>query len=1054
MKKVYHLPARAQWKGTLPADERARIENAATRAIQQVIRQIARNDTIMETVAAATTFNFQEVFQKSRLGPQEDTYSVPSYDRKGEPESVELRHDDEVLLPADDKVISSPPPFQDAAVLSVPGPKYIHVRSTRYATSNDMLHAVIWGKLLFATTSWVLVSRATKSDGKLYYVAALETRVTLQDLNARPTSSATYPGTYTHHRTITDSFTGGYKVEAVFLANGEFTLHSQQALDAFLSGIDPDQRLSPFGPIDPQLVQSAIFSKIDEMLSRGDSDSLERAADLLGELDQTAFSLLKPTARIRYIEALIRSWTSEPQEKAIIEIFKSVEDQNELKLLIQKLKDAKLWDQLFDDLDSELWSLLVVVGKKFGGIAPLTFERLLALLLEAKLIQIFPSLRVTDHGVEPTIEFVDDAYEAARSFIRFIGGALDGVLMLITHPDKVLEGLDQIVRMIVTVQLARWGDTKATKEVTAALQSVGEQILCALKGAAAMGVGPAVERRIKWALIWEIASWFIGTGAIKAAINAVGVTERMQSLARILQIIGLIGKAAESERAVTKIEQLARILTKASKRFTEEDALLRALSRLPEEDVARLTRRLERLELNEGTDAAKLLSANSDIAATLRKAEVIENWATLAGGYTDELTVAFANLSGPGKLSADVIDSLIKLVPKGSESKFAKVVSSMPRQSYKTAGLQATEYLKTLASSSARMDSFLAIHHETFSVIYLRAQGDAAKLDQYLAALEELEKTLPAANRGTEYRRVLDQIARGDVEAWLQLEDARLAKFAPEELRLDSKTIDHWVDELLKDLKEPANGAQPVVLDQPTPPSVGPPPVGTFREALDAVDITGIPPETLRKYQSKWKTYTGKNLKNESDYIRFRYGHETGSLPKVVRNAPPRPRQLGFYSGVEKIGGSILQKVLDESLPAGSANSKVFPTAVGNCIPDHLPPGKSVIHLKPDGSVSSTSTGTPFSATFVGDSKYRDIIPTTDQTRAFAKLAAHSDDKRLVFYVRWQRSFGSPDNLLRDFYAGYRIPGHHVATIVGSGVREEAAKAGVTIELISDPLWK
>ncbi|WP_373652567.1 hypothetical protein [Schlesneria sp. DSM 10557] len=174
----------------------------------------------------------------------------------------------------------------------------------------------------------------------------------------------------------------------------------------------------------------------------------------------------------------------------------------------------------------------------------------------------------------------------------------------------------------------------------------------------------------------------------------------------------------------------------------------------------------------------------------------------------------------------------------------------------------------------------------------------------------------------------------------------------------------------------------------------------------------------------------------------------------MVRNAPPRPRQLGFYSGVEKIGGSILQKVLDESLPAGSANSKVFPTAVGNCIPDHLPPGKSVIHLKPDGSVSSTSTGTPFSATFVGDSKYRDIIPTTDQTRAFAKLAAHSDDKRLVFYVRWQRSFGSPDNLLRDFYAGYRIPGHHVATIVGSGVREEAAKAGVTIELISDPLWK
>ena len=258
----------------------------------------------------------------------------------------------------------------------------------------------------------------------------------------------------------------------------------------------------------------------------------------------------------------------------------------------------------------------------------------------------------------------------------------------------------------------------------------------------------------------------------------------------------------------------------------------------------------------------------------------------------------------------------------------------------------------------------------------------------------------------------------------------------------------------MKDLNEPASGAKPVVLAEPHPPAVGPPPVGTFREALDAVDISGIPPETLRKYKAKWKTYSGKNLKTESDYIRFRYGHETGTIPKVVRNTPPRPRQLGFYSGVEKIGGSILQKVLDESLPAGSANSKVFPTAVGNCIPDHLPPGKSVIYLKPDGSVSPTSTGTPFSAMFVGDSKYRDIVPTTDQTRAFAKLAAHSDDKRLVFYVRWQQSFGSPGSLLRDFYAGYRIPRHHVSSIVGGGVREEAAKAGVTIDLISDPMWK
>jgi hypothetical protein len=83
------------------------------------------------------------------------------------------------------------------------------------------------------------------------------------------------------------------------------------------------------------------------------------------------------------------------------------------------------------------------------------------------------------------------------------------------------------------------------------------------------------------------------------------------------------------------------------------------------------------------------------------------------------------------------------------------------------------------------------------------------------------------------------------------------------------------------------------------------------------------------------------------------------------------------------------------------------------------------------------------------------VIPTTDQTRGFARLAGYSDQKRLVFYVRWQQHFPDPSTLLIDFYGvGHVLPARFVDEIVQSGVRQEARQVGVIIDLISNPAWK
>src|SRR5262249_46313563 len=153
---------------------------------------------------------------------------------------------------------------------------------------------------------------------------------------------------------------------------------------------------------------------------------------------------------------------------------------------------------LFDDLDTELWSLLAVLGRRFGNRSPFTFDALIKLLLEAKLIPPLPGVVRTDQGIEISFDVVAEAYEAARGFIRFLGSFFESLWMFIAHPDKLIDAVGQLAKMSLTVQLAMIGHEESTKLIAQALSALGEQALYALQGAAVTGMGPAIERRVKW----------------------------------------------------------------------------------------------------------------------------------------------------------------------------------------------------------------------------------------------------------------------------------------------------------------------------------------------------------------------------------------------------------------------------------------------------------------------------------------------------------------------------------------------------------------------------
>ena len=667
--------------GELPADEKDRLERLIMLSIERAVKSKAQQGAEIVATEIQGSEDTSERFQFSRYRPDSGSYGIPSYQKQGEPVQVPVvSFEPAHISVTPDHVIEDKPPFQDALVLALQGNHYVNIQTHRYATTTDPIHAVTWGRLLFGTTTWVIVSRPQRSGELLYYVAGLSERLTEADLRIQPLDAKSTPtlgATGALLGRVLPSLPGGYTVESVYFPDGGRTAPTRQAFTGF-AGQLAAAREQPRLPLDPTTVRVSVFRHIDLLLASGNSDDLEHAAKLLAELDTTAFSLIDANTRVRYLTALVKAWTSEPQEKAIVEIFKSVADRKELELVIKQLKDANIWDQLFDDLDNELWSLLITFGKRFGDKTPLSFDLLTKWLLEAKLIQPVPGIRNTDKGIEFSLDVVAEAYEAARSFIRFIGNFFESLWMFVAHPDKLIDAVGQLAKMSLTVQLAQIGHVESLKAIQQAIAGIAEQALYALKGAAVVGIGANIERRIKWAIIWEVASWFIGIGEIKAAVQGVEIGERLAALGRILGLFGITEKVIEGERAAAKLETLARLFSRTSKTLAKEEDVLRLISRLPQEDVARLGRALEKLELHEATDLARLMEANAEVGDVLRKAEALNEFAVRMGGLTDDVAEVFSRLSRNSHLTPDELRGLLKAIPDGVRKETMKMLAGKP----------------------------------------------------------------------------------------------------------------------------------------------------------------------------------------------------------------------------------------------------------------------------------------------------------------------------------------------------------------------------------------
>ena len=794
MRQRFCYPESINFPEALASDQRLRLQNVIVTAIR---RATQAPESSAQMADATLSPSPREAFAAQRLNPDGAAYAVPSYDEGGAlkelpvkrttatpqtpPARLRWRHPKGAATT--DKVISGASPFETQLIAIFPRWEAVRVKGDRYAVTSDLRRAITWGNLLFGARSYAILEGPLGKPNLAYF--AVGTTHALHAAEAAPGSGATVAGgevwglkqrIYWQPQ-LHDDQHGFYMLRALFTAEGQPMWPPSRALaEEFYNELKLGKPQEQFVP--PALARPRVFGEIDRLIA---AEQTEEAARKLAELDANAFALVDWTIKARYLEILADAWTLEAEEKAIIELLKSMSGRAELEAALGLLKKKGKYEKLFRDVNSQIWSLLMEVGKRFGDPAPLSYRFLVELLQDAGLAprdwkDIAKYITLGPAGPIINDNLFAEAEEAARSFVEFLGGALEGIVMLVAHPDKLLEGIAQLVKLSVMVQLAEMGYPPAVSFISNILKQLAQSVVYGLKGALVLGITGSMLRRVKWAIIWEVASWFIGIGEIKAAISSVGITEKLAALGRLLRLLRLLGRAAEAEQTAAKLEYLARLLQKVSI-LTHEDEVLRLFSHLPEQDLLRLGERLETVDIHAVQSVAELTAKHPELAQAaqhaLGRAEALYRLETKAGRLSDNLVEGFQKLATRSGFSNTELFNLMDALPGEQAELYMRIMRNMPAHAF-GAGIGAHSYnfFTNLAQHPRAMRFMADTSYETFSALYRHGNYDFGRFEENLQALEDLAQKIPVDQRAVEYQRLLDRLNNGDRAAAEELRNA------------------------------------------------------------------------------------------------------------------------------------------------------------------------------------------------------------------------------------------------------------------------------------------
>ena len=790
---ILHPPEDVSFSGDLiSAEDQERIGRALRAAVQRAVDNAARRSAPRSPGAERSNQDPQETFDPARADLAQGIYRVPSYQDKGQLSGIKLLEWLPKTAPGYD-IKDGPSPLQGALIMTLPGLHYILLGSPRYVTAGTLTQAYLLGQVVFGAASFVIAHGPTGSRDMRYWAVGTNPVVSDEDLGKEvpiklgPGEEALPADLVGATLEVGEELAVQLGREGLYLTRGFVTKesvhwHGRKMAELWYAQLEAERREGVTVP--PTEIRRLVFAEIDLLVAQfeaGDETNLQRAAELLSLLDWHAFSLVDWQTKAGYLKVLLAAETWQVEEVAVVQIFQSLRSDSEVNAVIALLKEAGRYDQLFDDLDDELYDLLVTVGERFPkDHGPLTLDGLVRLLQSLGLVPgslkdtlisgVFAGpvanvLKTISDGGSVTDAMYDEAHDAVMGFWHFSGDLWQSAESVITDPGKVIGGAKGLAQMLFEVQMASMGYPPAIEKITNILRGLGEKGLAGMRGADRLGCGEKVVRRIKWRLVWEIASLFVGVGEIKALIELPVIAEKLAAVARFLAVLIRLGETADLDLEGTRLARLASMLKAERAAFASVEEAADLLSRLPEKDIRRLAKLIREVDIREGETLAQLWSRSSDLQAAVEdaiaKTDLLRTMAGKAGGLTEEMVEAFHALIGDDGLPLADAQKVVSAIPEGEGARFAATLKRIPEGS-------SAAFLELVAASTSRMEAVAKLGYDTFASIYRRAASRGEMVDQYLATLNDIEAR---AGSPEEFRKLLDRLEHDDPASWLDVEN-------------------------------------------------------------------------------------------------------------------------------------------------------------------------------------------------------------------------------------------------------------------------------------------
>ena len=721
-----------------------------------------------------------------------------------------------------DRVINGQGPLHNQLVAYLPGPRFVHINTPRYVKAYHFVRAIRWGFLLFGRYSFVIVEASPRNGETAYYVFRLDADVQSSQISASEPyifvrgspvyttrirylnewySSAGRGYIYRIFYTTDDSRIGPGRY--YFDDNGRIRNSHRISREFDIQIRDWD---APEAQIPQAIAAPLLFSRIDQLIAQNRD---EDASELLSELDVNAFATINAIKRGEYVDLLIRVWTFRAQEETVIEIMKSITQREEMEDVVGELDRNERFMQLLLDM-RKLWSMLIALGENLGQTVQINFQEILydALITELTKFKISgPSgvpIDILEVRIDPEtgeisfdLSLFQEAQTAAMGFLNFLEDAWEAIEIIFTKPDDVIQAIGQLMKLAYMMELARpqWAlivpeeHAEAQAYVNVVINSIADSIVKGFKGMVLLNeiaggnrVINQVGDRLKWALIWEALSWFIGVGEISAALRVLGTVKKVRALARI-------GRIVRGPIRLAKFDRLALLISRAQ--VAEQIDMLRYISYLPESEIRRFDTLLESVPTAELIGTRRLQSLDDLIARHPQLADALEDirprlnmlsklerkFRLHVGDETIELSdnaiEAFQIMTTHPNLSTGQLDNLINAIPQSQVEPFMRAMLSL--DDVNLLDNLELDFLVNLANHP-QVTSFLLEQGRELNLfvrMLSRSGNDMRVMEQNIDALEFLQRRVGQNSGSAGVDDLLQRLRANDSAAWDEMLDAR-----------------------------------------------------------------------------------------------------------------------------------------------------------------------------------------------------------------------------------------------------------------------------------------